>query len=70
MSTESRKRSIFKSISYRIICIISLLSVTWVLTRDVWEATTITVVFQTIQTFLYYFHERAWAYYWPPAKDL
>lgn len=62
---ESRNRSIAKSISYRIICIISLLLITWLLTRDIYQATYITIIFQTLQTFLYYLHERAWAKYYP-----
>jgi uncharacterized membrane protein len=63
--TESRKRSIAKSISYRIICVISLLIITWILTGDIYKATYITLIFQTLQTFLYYLHERAWANYSP-----
>jgi uncharacterized membrane protein len=50
-----------KSITYRVICIISLLAVTFLLTGDIYQSTAITVVFQTLQTFLYYLHERAWA---------
>ena len=64
-SHESKKRSIMKSITYRVICIISLLTVTYALTRDLYQASSITVVFQSIQTLLYYLHERAWSRYWP-----
>ena len=62
---ESRKRSLIKSITYRIICIISLLTVTYFLTGDPYRSLLITIVFQTIQTVLYYLHERAWATYFP-----
>ena len=54
-----------KTVTYRIICIISLLTITWLLTEDAYEATSITVVFQSIQTVVYYLHERAWATYFP-----
>jgi uncharacterized membrane protein len=57
---ESRKISLLKAISYRIICIISMLAVTVALTRDINQSIYITVVFQTVQTILYYLHERLW----------
>ena len=63
--SESRKRSVAKAISYRIICIISLLVVTWILTGNVVLSVSITFVFQTLQTLIYYMHERAWARYVP-----
>ncbi len=65
---ESRKRSIIKSITYRIICIISLLTITLLLTKNLSQSIAITVVFQTIQTILYYIHERVWTHYLPIEK--
>ena len=57
---DSRKRSIVKAINYRIICIIMLALVTYLITGDIFEMTTIVIVFQSIQMFIYYFHERLW----------
>ncbi len=57
---EEKKRAIAKSISYRIICIISLAIVTYIFTGNLLQMTGIVVVFQTIQTFIYYVHERLW----------
>ena len=57
---DSRKRSMAKAISYRIICIIMLALVTYLITRDIIEMTSIVIVFQSIQMFIYYFHERLW----------
>ena len=57
---ESKKRSLAKAISYRIICIIMLSVVTYLITGDIVEMTSIVVVFQSIQMFVYYFHERLW----------
>jgi len=57
---ELRKRSIAKAISYRIICIIMLSLITYWITGDIFEMTSIVVVFQSIQMFVYYFHERLW----------
>ncbi|WP_372776655.1 DUF2061 domain-containing protein [Mangrovibacterium sp.] len=58
---ESRKRSVLKAISYRVICIISMMVITLLITKNVSQSLYITVVFQSIQTLLYYLHERLWA---------
>ena len=65
---ENRKKSVLKSITYRIICITSLLTVTYTLTKDIYQTSSITLVFQIIQIFIYYAHERAWAHYWPTIR--
>ena len=57
---DSKKRSIAKSISFRIISIIVLAIITYLITGNIVEMTYIVIVFQTIQTFAYYFHERLW----------
>ena len=57
---EIIKRSIAKSISYRIICIIMLSLVSYIITKNVIEMTVIVIVFQSIQTIVYYLHERIW----------
>ncbi|MHA2431564.1 MAG: DUF2061 domain-containing protein [Promethearchaeota archaeon] len=57
---ELRKRSIAKSISYRIICIITLAIVSYIITKNIIEMTSIVIVFQSIQIVVYYFHERIW----------
>ena len=50
---DSRKRSIAKAISYRIICIIMLALVTYLITGDIFEMTSIVIIFQSIQMFIY-----------------
>ena len=57
---ERKKRSILKSVSYRIICIISQSIVTYIFTQNLLQVGMIVLVFQSIQTLLYYLHERAW----------
>jgi uncharacterized membrane protein len=57
---EQKKRSILKSVSYRIICIISQTIVTYAFTHDILQVGAIVLVFQSVQTLLYYLHERAW----------
>lgn len=62
MSTlrDTRKRSIMKSISWRITGIIILLIISWLITHDWKVMTLITVIFHGIRVILYYFHERIW----------
>ena len=57
---DSRKRSIAKAISYRIICIVMLSIVTYLITGNIFEMTSIVIIFQSIQMFIYYTHERLW----------
>ena len=57
---DTRSRSLVKSITWRIVSIVVLVTVTYSITRDVKRTTGITVIFQIILAVLYYFHERAW----------
>ena len=57
---ESRSRSIVKSLVYRMLSIIGIGVLGWLITRDIWETTFITIVFQTYLTILYYVYERVW----------
>jgi uncharacterized membrane protein len=57
---ETRKRSIAKSILWRIICIIVSIFVSFILTAR-WDlAVAIGTSYNILTTFLYYFHERIW----------
>jgi len=59
---EKNKRSIFKSVTFRITVIISDTIITYTLTRRV-DLTAGFVIFTNIaSTFLYYSHERIWAH--------
>jgi len=57
---ESKKRSVAKTITYRIICIVMLSVITYWITGDVVQMTYIVVIFQSIQVVVYYIHERVW----------
>lgn len=46
---ESKKRSLLKAVSYRIICIILMLLITFLFTNSVNQSIYITIVFQLIQ---------------------
>lgn len=57
---ETRKRSIAKSIVWRVICIIVSILTSYALTAR-WDiAVAIGSVYNIITMILYYFHERVW----------
>jgi uncharacterized membrane protein len=57
---ETRKRSLLKSISWRLICILVSILVSFFLT-DKWDlAVAIGTTYNVITMILYYFHERIW----------
>jgi len=57
---ETHKRSIVKSISFRIIATILTFIVVWFFTRDVITSSGVTIIENLIKMFAYYCHERAW----------
>jgi uncharacterized membrane protein len=59
--TEQHRRTVAKTISYRVLITISTAVIVYGQTKSkqlVWEVTTITAVVSTV---LYYIHERAWS---------
>lgn len=54
------KRSVVKSITWRLLGIAILLPLAYLFTQKWEEATLITLTFHAIRTVLYIFHERAW----------
>jgi uncharacterized membrane protein len=57
---ETRKRSVVKSITWRIICIVVSISTAYVMTGNLDVSVAIGTVYNVITMILYYFHERAW----------
>ena len=57
---ESKKRSLIKAITWRILAIIVLTIVTWLFTSNVQATAFVVISFNVIQIILYYFHERLW----------
>ncbi len=59
---ETRKRSIAKSIVWRVICIVVSILTSYALTAN-WDiSVAIGSIYNVITMFLYYFHERLWNY--------
>jgi len=57
---ETKKRSIVKSITWRIVCIIVSFLTAYVLTSKLDIAAAIGTVYNVATMILYYFHERVW----------
>jgi len=58
--SETRLRSLIKSLVYRIISIIGTGTLSWVITRDIKETISITIAIQIFLIILYYSSERLW----------
>jgi len=57
---DSKKRSLVKSVVWRIIGVVLLAVIAFLITGNLKEMTIITVVFHAIRMVMYYFHERVW----------
>jgi uncharacterized membrane protein len=57
---ETHKRSMMKSLTWRIVGVVLLLAIAWSVTHNWKEMTIITIVFHSIRMVLYYVHERLW----------
>jgi uncharacterized membrane protein len=60
MVIESRRRSIVKTLSYRVIVTVILVVVTFVFTGSLYQTSAISIVFALLATIAYYVHERVW----------
>ena len=58
--SETKKRSIVKSCTWRIICIVVSIVTAYFLTGEFELSVTIGSVYNAITMVLYYFHERLW----------
>ena len=58
---ETKKRSVVKAISFRIIAIIITAGLVYVFTRNLTLAGTVGVIDSFIKFGAYYFHERIWS---------
>ena len=60
--TVSRKRSLIKSITWRLIASLDTFVIAWFITGKLSWASSIASLEILTKTFLYYFHERGWNY--------
>ena len=59
--TDSKKRSVVKSISWRILAVVLLATVAYSTTGDAQTVTMITAAYHGIQVLLFFLHERLWS---------
>ena len=60
-SIEKRRKSFFKTISWRIVASLDTLLISWLITGSLSVASTIMSFEVVTKMFLYYFHERVWS---------
>jgi len=57
---ETKKRSLSKAMTWRIVAVIDLGIISYLITGSWQKTTLITLLFNLIQIVFYYFHERVW----------
>ena len=57
---ETVKRSLAKTISWRITASLTTFIIAWILTGDYIIGSSIAIIEAVVKIFLYYFHERSW----------
>jgi uncharacterized membrane protein len=58
--SESKKRSLIKTITWRIVAIISSFVITYLFLGDILQSVSLTILLNVTAVILYYFHERVW----------
>ena len=60
MTTDLQKRTIVKTLTWRVTASLTTFIIAWVLTGDLLIGATIGSTEAIVKIFLYYFHERIW----------
>ena len=60
MSADTKKRTIIKTITWRITASLTTFLIAWILTGDILVGASIGSIEAIAKIFLYYFHERIW----------
>ena len=60
MSTDTKKRTMAKTITWRITASLTTFLIAWILTGDILVGASIGSIEAIAKIFLYYFHERIW----------
>ena len=61
MSADTQKRTVVKTLTWRITASLTTFIIAWILTGDVLIGASIGTIEAIAKIFLYYFHERIWA---------
>jgi len=57
---DSCKRSLAKTVTYRVLASSTLALISWFYTKNLFETSLITIVFTVVAIVIYYIHERMW----------
>ncbi|MCF7908097.1 MAG: DUF2061 domain-containing protein [Candidatus Omnitrophica bacterium] len=57
---EHPKRSLVKSLTWRVIAFLTTIIAIYIYTKDVKESLVVGIAANTVKIFLYYIHERIW----------
>lgn len=57
---ERKSRSLVKAISWRLVALVVLATISYIFTGSWEETTLITAVYSVLQIFIYFLHERIW----------
>jgi len=57
---ERKSRSLVKAISWRVVALVVLGTVSYIVTGTWEETTLITAIYSVLQIFIYFLHERGW----------
>ena len=60
MSADTKKRTLAKTITWRITASLTTFIIAWILTGDLLIGVSIGTIEAVAKIFLYYFHERIW----------
>ena len=60
MSADLKKRTIAKTMTWRVTASLTTFLIAWILTGDLLIGVSIGTIEATVKIFLYYFHERIW----------
>ena len=60
MSLDTKKRTMAKTITWRITASLTTFLIAWILTGDIFVGASIGSIEAFAKIFLYYFHERIW----------
>jgi uncharacterized membrane protein len=60
LNSDSKKRTVVKMISYRIVIFALLMAITYYFTGNAGQTTTISIIFNVAGSVVYYVYERLW----------
>jgi uncharacterized membrane protein len=60
MSSDLKKRSLVKTMSWHVTASLTTFLIAWILTRDLLIGASIGSIEAIVRIFLYYYHERIW----------